>query len=51
MKYKRIPTNLLMTMPTVKHLCGKWFWDSELKMLAKGDKTFRKKKKEIEKRG
>ena len=45
--YVRIPTNLLMKMPTVKHLFGKWFWDTETKKLAKGDKTLRKKQKEI----
>ena len=51
MKYNRIPTNLLMKMPTVKHLFGKWFWDTETKKLAKGDKTLHQKLKEIEKRG
>lgn len=49
MKYVRIPTGLLMEMPTVKHLFGKWFWDTKTKRLAKGDKTFRQKQKEIEK--
>lgn len=49
MKYARVPTCLLMKMPTVKHLFGKWFWDAETKQLAKGDKTLRKKQKEIEK--
>lgn len=49
MKYARIPTCLLMKMPNVKHLFGKWFWDTEIKMLAKGDKTLRQKQKEIEK--
>ena len=49
MKYARIPTCLLMKMPTVKHLFGRWFWDTETKKLAKGDKTHRQKKKEMEK--
>ena len=49
MKYVRVPTCLLMKMPTVKHLFGKWFWDTETKTLAKGDKTLRQKQKEIEK--
>lgn len=47
MKYVRVPTCLLMKMPTVKHLFGKWFWDTETKMLAKGDKTLRQKQEEI----
>jgi hypothetical protein len=47
MKYARIPTGLLMKMPNVKHLFGKWFWDTEAKMLAKGDKTLRQKQKEV----
>ena len=49
MKIARIPTCLLMKMPTVKHLFGKWFWDTETKRLAKGDKKLRQKTKEIEK--
>lgn len=49
MKYARIPTCLSMKMPTVKHLFGKWFWDTETKKLAKGDKTLHQKKKEMEK--
>ena len=49
MKYARIPTGLLMKMPTVKHLFGKWFWDTQTKQLAKGDKTLRQKEKEIKK--
>lgn len=48
MKYARIPTCLLIQMPDVKHLFGKWFWDTKIKRLAKGDKTPRQKQKEIE---
>lgn len=51
MKYARMPTGLLIKMPTVKHLFGKWFWDTETKTLAKGDKTLKKKLKEISKKG
>ena len=43
MKYTRIPTNLILERPCMKHLFGKWWWDKKYHHLVKGDKKNLKK--------
>ena len=49
MKVVRIPTGLIMKHSSCKHLFGKWWYDTESKILVKGDKTLKQKTKEIQK--
>lgn len=42
MKYVRLPTNLILERPCMKHIIGKWWWDSKYKHFVKGDKKFQK---------
>jgi hypothetical protein len=37
-KYVRIPTNLILERPNMKHLFGKWWYDCKYKKFVKGDK-------------
>ena len=38
----RIPTNLILERPQMKHLFGKLWWDSRYKKFVKGDKKLKK---------
>lgn len=49
MKY--LPTCIIMTIPTCKHIIGKIWFDTETRVFVKGDKTPRQKKRELKKKG
>ena len=51
MMYYRVPTCILVRRESCVHIIGKWWWDKLTRCFAKGDKTLRQKKKELEQKG